>query len=80
MELKDKYENIYEFDLTGFFDNVDLEYLSDCSQALGIPEAQANWFKELNQKLPKLPEELLKEEPDTGYFYDNDDQVSTELR
>jgi len=43
--LKD-YENIFEFDLVGFFDNVDLNYIYRMTE-LKMPKEQASWFRKL---------------------------------
>lgn len=69
MKLKDA-DNIYEFDLTGFFDNVDLKNLESwMKEELNMPEAQAEWFMKLNQAVPKLTEEDKIEEKDRGVMF-----------
>lgn len=56
---------IYEFDLTKFFDRVDLQWNRNllCTW-LRYPVPIADWFKKLNQSVPRFPSELLIPEPD----------------
>lgn len=57
--------DIFEFDLKGFFDNVDLEHnrktlWKDC----GYPRSVAQWLTDMNKSIPKLKAKDEKEEPD----------------
>ena len=46
---------IYEFDLKGFFDNVDLKFIEKtCVDHFQMPVEQAEWFTKLNRSLVKL--------------------------
>lgn len=46
---------IYEFDLKGFFDNVDLSFLAkECERELGMPKETAEWFMQMNQSIVRL--------------------------
>jgi hypothetical protein len=51
---------IYEFDLRGFFDNVDLELISDQLKR-HVPIETLDYLMTINQSRPKITEALLPE-------------------
>lgn len=56
---------IYEFDLKGFFDNVELEWLSKrMAEDSTTPVEMVEWFTRLNRSIPILASEDLIPEPD----------------
>lgn len=56
-------EDIYEFDLKGFFDNVDTKAVMDVLyRDYGLPYDELVWFAHLLRSTPKLPEERLLDE------------------
>ena len=56
---------IYEFDLKGFFDNVDLDFINKTLRgSLGMPEETCRFFRDLNRSIVKLTSEDLVPEPD----------------
>ena len=52
-----KEPNVYEFDLKGFFDNVDLSYNQQEMLVSGIPESISEYLTTLNKSIVKLKEE-----------------------
>lgn len=57
--------NIYEFDLKGFFDNVDQAYLSRVLEEMGFPPEAIYFLQDLGKSTPKLPEEKKLDETPT---------------
>lgn len=46
--------NIYEFDLSNFFGNVDLRYNCARMKGIGVPEEMADYLYKLNQSIVGL--------------------------
>lgn len=57
-------KNIYEFDLTAFFDSVKHQSLTICLEESGVIGQICGVIARLNKSLIKLPKELLIAEPD----------------
>jgi len=66
LELLDEYEHCYEFDLTGFFDNVTHAGIRQELQTLKFPEEIIERLIKLSQNVPEfgLPKDDLMPEPD----------------
>jgi len=61
----ESYRFVYEFDMKGFFDNVDLELIrSRLKENYGISENFSNLFRDLNRSLVKLTSFDQIPEPD----------------
>jgi len=61
--VKSKY--IWEFDLKGFFDNVDVALVSRQLSELGMPPKEIYQFQDICKGLPSLPEEEKLDESKT---------------
>lgn len=57
---------MFEFDLKGFFDNVEVSNISELLvKKLGYPPEVANFFLDLNKSIPKLKDVDLMDESAT---------------
>jgi hypothetical protein len=60
---------IYEFDLSGFFDNVDLGFISKAlSERYSAPVCEVEFFEKMNKSIVKLCSEDALPEPDRKSF------------
>jgi hypothetical protein len=72
---------IYEFDLMGFFDNVDLGFISKAlGSAYHLPASEVEFFERLNQSVVIPASEDLLPEPDRAVLYNSDGGVSPMVR
>lgn len=78
LPLLESSQNIYEFDLTGFFPSVDLEYNRNRLLELGVPASIANHFLALNKSLVKLTDDDKMDESDTRMVIFNTDMTLNE--
>jgi hypothetical protein len=77
----DTVPNIYEFDLTSFFDRVNLEWLRRVSvRDLGWPAEVANWFQRLNRSIPVLTSVDKIPEADRKWVMGNPNQSAERER
>jgi hypothetical protein len=60
---------VYEFDLSGFFDNVSHDAIESVLTEMEVPSEQISEFMGLCRSIPVLCDEDLKFEPDRGYRY-----------
>jgi hypothetical protein len=59
------YPWIYEFDLHGFFDEVNLDYIyKEMWQRLGLPKDYCAFLRKMNRSIVRLPEKDMIEEPE----------------
>lgn len=64
---------IYEFDLRGFFDNVNIRWLSERLKGDSeTPISMVEWFAKLNRSIPKLLSEDPIPEPDRSVLHTAD--------
>lgn len=73
-------KNVYEFDLTGFFDHVDIQYNYKTLKKQGVPEEIAVYLKTLNQSIVKLAsEDLMDESGHRKVIYNSDGSKNPNL-
>jgi len=69
----DKYENIYEFDLKGFFDKVNLdEIYRRLRSNYGYPGQVAAFFRKLNRSIIRLTNNDLLPEKERMIYFNSD--------
>jgi len=68
----EKWPSVYEFDLSGFFDNVTHTAIQEVLEGMDVPTEQVSEFMGLCRSIPKLCDQDLKLEPDRGYRYLSD--------
>lgn len=74
------YKHIYEFDLKGFFDNVNLENLYKILYSqYNFPKKEAAFFRALNRSIVKLTKKDKMIEPDRKLKYTSDLKPSVNL-
>lgn len=73
------YPYIYEFDLKGFFDNVDLGILYEHMQKSGFPEDFSNFMKRLNRSITVLEKEDKIEEVERKLHLNTDLSLNPNL-
>lgn len=73
-------KNVYEFDLSGFFDEVDLDYSNQRLKSLGVPESISNYITQMNKSIVKLTEEDKMEEDSHRFvLYNPDNSINPNL-
>lgn len=73
-------ENIYEFDLSKFFDKVDLNYNKKVLDKMGIPQNVQDFLQKLNQSIVKLTDEdLLDETINRNVIFNSDNTLNPNL-
>lgn len=72
----ESWPNVYEFDLTGFFDNVRHSAIEEVLCELGVPTPNVAEFMNLCRSIPELCEEDLKEEIDRSYKFLSDGRLN----
>lgn len=68
----DVWDNVFEFDLTGFFDNVSHSAIEGVLVQMGLPHDVVTEYMGLCRSVPVLCEDDLKPEPDRGIRYLSD--------
>ena len=75
-----KGENIYEFDLKGFFDNIDLIYNNQAMIRAGFPPEIAKYLTDLNRSIVKLTsKDLIDESEHRKVIYNSDGSLNPNL-
>lgn len=64
-----KAKNIYEFDIEGFFPNVDISEVTDILEKSGIPKRIVYHIENINRMEPILPQEEKLDETETKNRY-----------
>lgn len=64
--------NVYEYDLSSFFDSVDLKYLEEKMGEIGITESTRKYLSQLNQSVVKLATEDKQIEQDRKVLFNSD--------
>lgn len=75
-----KWPSVYEFDLSGFFDNVTHVAIEEVLSQMKVPPAQIAEFMGLCRSIPVLCDKDLKAEPDRGYRYLSDGRPNPSFR